>query len=345
MAQQFGIIGLEVMGRNIALNIERNGFPIAVFNRTTSKTEDFVNRLAKGKNVVGAKTVQEFCAALAKPRRILIMVKAGKPVDMVIDELKPFLEPGDIVIDGGNSHFTDTERREQALRPTGIRFFGMGVSGGEEGALWGPSLMPGGDEESYKHLEPILKKIAAKTPDDGPCVTYVGDRGAGHFVKMVHNGIEYGDMQLIAEAYDLMKNVAGLDNRQLKDVFNTWNQGELKSFLIEITAQVIDFADPDDSSRFLVDMILDKAGQKGTGKWTTQTALDLGVPIPTITAAVDARGISAQTGARQCQQTPRRTQADRAQGQNAGIHRRCPRRPVLQQDLLVCPGHGPARGG
>jgi 6-phosphogluconate dehydrogenase len=293
MAQQFGIIGLEVMGRNIALNIERNGFPIAVYNRTTSKTEDFVNRLAKGKNVVGAKTVQEFCAALAKPRRILIMVKAGKPVDMVIDELKPFLEPGDIVIDGGNSHFTDTERREQALRPTGIRFFGMGVSGGEEGALWGPSLMPGGDEESYKHLEPILKKIAAKTPDDGPCVTYVGDRGAGHFVKMVHNGIEYGDMQLIAEAYDLMKNVAGLNNRQLKDVFNTWNQGELKSFLIEITAQVIDFPDPDNGSRFLVDMILDKAGQKGTGKWTTQTALDLGVPIPTITAAVDARGISA----------------------------------------------------
>jgi 6-phosphogluconate dehydrogenase len=293
MAQQFGIIGLEVMGRNIALNIERNGFPIAVYNRTTSKTDDFVNRLAKGKNVVGAKTPQEFCAALAKPRRILIMVKAGKPVDMVIEELKPFLEPGDIVIDGGNSHFTDTERRAQTLGPTGIRFFGMGVSGGEEGALWGPSLMPGGDEESYKHLEPILKKIAAKTDDDGPCVTYVGDRGAGHFVKMVHNGIEYGDMQLIAEAYDLMKNVAGLNNRQLKEVFNTWNQGELKSFLIEITAQVIDFPDPDNGSRSLVDMILDKAGQKGTGKWTTQSALDLGVPIPTITAAVDARGISA----------------------------------------------------
>jgi 6-phosphogluconate dehydrogenase len=291
--QAFGIIGLEVMGRNIALNIERNGFPIAVYNRTYSKTQDFIEHLAKGKNAKGAKTPAEFVQLLERPRRILVMVKAGGPVDAVIAELRPHLQDGDIIIDGGNSHFTDTERRAGELAGTGIKFFGMGVSGGEEGALWGPSIMPGGDEESYKHLEPILKKIAAKTPDDGPCVTYIGSKGSGHYVKMVHNGIEYGDMQLIAEAYDLLKNVAGLNNRQLKEVFTEWNGGELKSFLIEITARVIDFPDPDGPSRSLVDMILDKAGQKGTGKWTTQSALDIAVPIPTITAAVDARGISA----------------------------------------------------
>ena len=291
--QAFGVIGLEVMGRNIALNIERNGFPIAVYNRTYSKTEDFINRLAKGKKAKGAKTVQEFVQLLERPRRILIMVKAGAPVDAVIAELRPFLQEGDIVIDGGNSLFTDTERRVNELAGTGIKFFGMGVSGGEEGALWGPSLMPGGDQDAYRHLEPILKAIAAKTDDDGPCVTYIGSKGAGHFVKMVHNGIEYGDMQLIAEAYDLLKNIGGLDNHRLKQTFLQWNDSELKSFLIEITAKVIDFPDPENPSRSLIDMIQDQAGQKGTGKWTTQTALDLGIPIPTITAAVDARGISA----------------------------------------------------
>ena len=291
--QAFGVIGLEVMGRNIALNIERNGFPIAVYNRTYAKTEAFLNGVAKGKQAKGAEKIEDFVQMLERPRRILIMVKAGAPVDAVIAELRPLLQEGDIVIDGGNSFYRDTERRVTELEGTGIKFFGMGVSGGEEGALWGPSIMPGGDQEAYKHLEPILKKIAAKTPDDGPCVTYVGGKGvAGHFVKMVHNGIEYGDMQLIAEAYDLLKNVGGLNNKQLKEVFLEWNQGELKSFLIEITTLVIDFPDPDNSSRSLVDMILDKAGQKGTGKWTTQTALDLGIPIPTITAAVDARGIS-----------------------------------------------------
>ena len=291
--QAFGVIGLEVMGRNIALNIERNGFPIAVYNRTYSKTEDFLNRLAKGKNAKGAQKIEDFVKLLERPRRILVMVKAGAPVDAVIAELRPLLQPGDIVIDGGNSLFTDTERRVKDLEGTGIKFFGMGVSGGEEGALWGPSLMPGGDQDSYRHLEPILTKIAAKTDDDGACVTYIGSKGAGHFVKMVHNGIEYGDMQLIAEAYDLLKHIGGLNNKQLKDVFLEWNQGELKSFLIEITTKVIDFPDPENPSRALVDVILDKAGQKGTGKWTTQTALDLGIPIPTITAAVDARGISA----------------------------------------------------
>jgi 6-phosphogluconate dehydrogenase len=292
--QAFGVIGLEVMGRNIALNIERNGFPVAVYNRTYAKTEHFLNDLARGKNAKGGKTVQEFVQLLERPRRILIMVKAGAPVDAVIAELKPFLEPGDIVIDGGNSLFTDTERRAAELKPTGIRFFGMGVSGGEEGALWGPSLMPGGDEEAYNHLAPILKKIAAKAPDGHPCVTYLGRGGSGHFVKMVHNGIEYGDMQLIAEAYDLLKHVGGLDNAALADIFTQWNQGnDLKSFLIEITAQVMNFKDQTTAGQPLVELILDKAGQKGTGKWTVQAAMDLGIAIPTITAAVDARCLSA----------------------------------------------------
>ena len=291
--QAFGVIGLEVMGRNIAMNIERNGFPIAVYNRTYSKTEHFINETAKGRNAKGAKTVAEFAQLLERPRRILIMVKAGAPVDAVINELKPVLQPGDIVIDGGNSLFTDTERRVAELKPTGIRFFGMGVSGGEEGALWGPSLMPGGDFESYQHLKPVLEKIAAKAPSDGvPCVTYCGDGGAGHFVKMVHNGIEYGDMQLIAEAYDLLKNVGGLNNAQLQDVFAQWNTTELQSFLIEITQKVINFPDPQNPSRPLVEQIRDVVGMKGTGTWTIKAALDLLVPIPTIAAAVDCREIS-----------------------------------------------------
>src|SRR5687768_16927319 len=234
--QAFGVIGLEVMGRNIAMNIERNGFPIAVFNRTYAKTQQFLETTAKGKNAKGAERIEDFVKLLERPRRILMMVKAGEATDATIAGIKPFLEAGDILIDGGNALYADTERREKELAPTGIKFFGMGVSGGEEGALWGPSLMPGGDRESYEHLRPILEKIAAKAEEDGrPCVTYIGNRGAGHFVKMVHNGIEYGDMQLIAEAYDLLKNVGGLDNRQLYDVFKEWNRSELKSFLIEVT--------------------------------------------------------------------------------------------------------------
>ncbi len=292
MGQHIGVIGLGVMGENLALNIERNGFPIAVYNRGFDKTEAFVNGRAKGKQVVGAKTIPEFVAALDCPRRILTMVKAGQPVDAVIEELKPYLDPGDIVIDGGNSHYPDTDRRVAALEPSGIRFFGMGVSGGEEGALWGPSLMPGGDEKTYRHLEPILTKIAAKS-DSGPCVTYVGTKSSGHFVKMVHNGIEYGDMQLIAEAYDLMRHGLGLSTAELADTFAEWNEGELKSFLIEITAKIVDFPDDRGGRKPLVDQILDRAGQKGTGKWTVGAALDLGVPIPTMTAAVDARIVSA----------------------------------------------------
>jgi 6-phosphogluconate dehydrogenase len=295
--QQIGLIGLAVMGENLARNIERNGFPIAVYNRSWEKTEALLAGHAKGKNFVGAKTPAEFVAALERPRRIITMVKAGGPVDAVIDELKPLLEAGDILVDGGNSHFTDTDRRVAALDPTGVKFFGMGVSGGEEGALWGPSIMPGGDDATYRHLEPILTKIAAKA-DSGPCVTYVGKKSAGHFVKMVHNGIEYGDMQLIAEAYDLLRYGLGLGSAEIADVFADWNAGDLQSFLIEITAKIVNFKDDKGGRKPLVDAIVDAAGQKGTGKWTTQAALDLGVAIPTITAAVDARIMSSQRATR-----------------------------------------------
>src|SRR5271170_1135907 len=291
--QAFGVIGLEVMGRNVAQNVERNGFSVAVYNRTWEKNQDFLDGPAKGKNFKAGKSEAEFCALLEKPRKILVLVKAGKPVDMVIDALKPHLEPGDIVIDGGNSLYTDTERRVAALAPTGIKFFGMGVSGGEEGALWGPSLMPGGDKEAYKHLEPILTKISAKAYDKAPCVTYCGSGGAGHFVKMVHNGIEYGDMQLISEAYDLLRNVGGLNHAQLQETFVEWNKGELKSFLIEITSKVINFPDPEGTGKPLMDVIQDKVGMKGTGTWTIQAALNLQIAVPTMAAAVDAREMSA----------------------------------------------------
>jgi 6-phosphogluconate dehydrogenase len=289
--QSFGVIGLAVMGENIALNVERNGFPIAVYNRSREKTDKFMAERAQGRNVKPAFTLEEFVASLERPRRILIMVQAGKPVDAVIGQLKPLLDEGDIIIDGGNSWFEDTDRRTQELEPAGFRYIGMGVSGGEEGALNGPSLMPGGTESSYQYLSPIFNKIAAQV-DDGPCVTYVGPGGSGHYVKMVHNGIEYGDMQLIAEAYDLLKNAAGLDHKQLHEVFAEWNTtDELNSFLIEITANIFPYIDPD-TNLPLVELIVDSAGQKGTGRWTVQTALELGVSIPTITAAVNARIIS-----------------------------------------------------
>jgi 6-phosphogluconate dehydrogenase len=286
--QDFGLIGLAVMGENLALNIERNGFSMAVYNRTDTRTKEFMAERAQGRNFKATFTPEEFVASLSRPRRILIMVKAGDPVDAVIQQLKPMLEPGDILIDGGNSLFDDTVRRTQELEAVGLRFVGMGVSGGEEGALNGPSLMPGGTKEAYEFLEPILVKMAAQV-DDGPCVTYIGPGGAGHYVKMVHNGIEYGDMQLIAEAYDLLKNVAGLDHLQLEQVFKDWNKtDELNSFLIEITAQIFSYIDPD-THQPLVELVLDEAGQKGTGRWTVMSALELGVPIPTIIAAVNAR--------------------------------------------------------
>jgi 6-phosphogluconate dehydrogenase len=291
MAQSFGLIGLAVMGENLALNVERNGFPIAVYNRTSSVTDKFMSTRAQGKNVKPAYSLPEFVQSLERPRKIMIMVKAGAPVDYVINDLKPLLEPGDMIIDGGNSLYTDTERRTKDLESTGLRYIGMGVSGGEEGALNGPSLMPGGTKEAYEAIEPIVTKIAAQV-DDGPCVTFIGPGGAGHYVKMIHNGIEYGDMQLIAEAYDLLKSALGLNHEQLHEVFAEWNTtDELDSFLIEITADI--FTKMDDATGLpLVDVILDAAGQKGTGKWTVETALDLGVAIPTIVAAVNARIMS-----------------------------------------------------
>ncbi|MEM7713185.1 MAG: NADP-dependent phosphogluconate dehydrogenase [Cyanobacteria bacterium P01_A01_bin.68] len=289
--QSFGVIGLAVMGENIALNVERNGFPIAVYNRSREKTDAFMKERAQGRNVKAAFTLEEFVGLLERPRKILVMVKAGGPVDKVIEQLTPLLDEGDIIIDGGNSLYEDTERRTRELEPKGFRFIGMGVSGGEEGALNGPSLMPGGTESSYQYLSPILTKIAAQV-DDGPCVAYCGPGGAGHYVKMVHNGIEYGDMQLIAEAYDLMKNAAGLDHKQLTEVFTEWNKTEeLDSFLIEITSQIFPYID-EETKLPLVDLIVDAAGQKGTGRWTAVDALNLGVPIPTIVAAVNARIMS-----------------------------------------------------
>lgn len=288
----FGVIGLAVMGENLALNVESRGFPVAVYNRTAAKTEAFMAKRAVGKDVVPAYSIEEFVKTLERPRKILVMVQAGRPVDAVIAQLKPLLDEGDMIIDGGNSLYDDTERRTNELEATGLGFMGMGVSGGEEGALNGPSLMPGGTEAAYRELEPILLKIAAQV-DDGACVTYIGPRGAGHYVKMVHNGIEYGDMQLIAEAYDLMKNGLGLTSEQLHEVFAEWNTtDELNSFLIEITADIFTNKDSE-TDKPLVDLILDAAGQKGTGRWTVVSSLELGVPIPTIYAAVNARVMSA----------------------------------------------------
>jgi len=285
----FGMIGLAVMGRNLALNIEDHGFSVAVWNLETPAMEKFVAENA-GKKFVGTKTLAEFVAALEKPRRIMMMIKAGKPVDEVLTQLKPLLEPGDIVIDGGNTHFMETRRREEDLRKAGINFVGMGVSGGEEGARRGPSLMPGGTTDAWQRLKPVLEEIAAKT-DSGPCVTHCGPDGAGHYVKMVHNGIEYGDMQLIAEAYDMLSRALGMSAPEIGAVFDRWNEGPLASFLIELTGKVLKVKDPE-TGKPLVDVVLDKAGQKGTGKWTAEIALDLGIPIPTITAAIDGRVLS-----------------------------------------------------
>ncbi len=296
--QQFGLIGLGVMGQNFVLNVERNGYSVSVFNRTASTTREFLEGPAAGKRIVGTETLEEFVASLERPRRIMTLVKAGAPVDAVIQQLKPLLDTGDLIIDGGNSLFSDTERRAKELEADGIHFLGMGVSGGEEGALWGPSMMPGGTRRAWDDVREIMEKVAAKADEDGkPCVTYIGPGGSGHFVKMVHNGIEYGDMQLIAETYDLLKRALGLSAKEFAAIFAEWNKGELSSFLIELTAEVFDKID-DETGRPLVDVILDSAGQKGTGRWTTQSALDLGAAIPTITAAVDARILSSQVAER-----------------------------------------------
>ncbi len=292
MTQEFGVIGLGVMGQSLALNIERNGFSVAVYNRHPEITSEYLKQRAAGKNIIGADSMAALAATLQRPRRILLMVKAGAVVDAVLDELVPHLEPGDLVIDGGNTLFRDTDRRQAALAERGLRYVGMGVSGGEEGALNGPSLMPGGEKESYEILQPMLSKIAAQV-DSGPCVTHLGPGGAGHFVKMVHNGIEYGLMQLIAESYDLLRHGYGLSSADLRRVFSEWNAGELDSFLMEVAARVVDFPDDQGTGLPLAEMILDRAGQKGTGKWTVITALELGVPVPVISAGVNARLISA----------------------------------------------------
>jgi len=287
----FGLIGLAVMGQNLALNVERNGFSVAVYNRTAARTEEFMAGPARGKSIQATYTVEELVDALERPHKIMLMVKAGAPVDDTIAQLKPHLEPGDLIIDGGNSFFGDTERRAKELAEVGINYIGTGVSGGEYGALWGPSIMPGGQPEAWEMMKPIFTAIAARVNGDS-CVTYVGPRGAGHYVKMVHNGIEYGDMQLIAEAYDILKRIGGLSAAELHQVFAEWNKGELKSYLIEITADIFTKTD-DETGQPLVEVILDEAQQKGTGKWTSQNALDLGAPIPTINAAVESRIISA----------------------------------------------------
>ncbi|KKB72848.1 MULTISPECIES: NADP-dependent phosphogluconate dehydrogenase [Bacillus] len=288
--QQIGVVGLAVMGKNLALNIESRGFSVSVYNRSSAKTEEFLEE-AKGKNVVGTFSIEEFVESLEKPRKILLMVKAGTPTDATIQSLLPHLEKGDILIDGGNTYYKDTQRRNQELAESGIHFIGTGVSGGEEGALKGPSIMPGGQKEAHELVKPILEAISAKV-DGEPCTTYIGPDGAGHYVKMVHNGIEYGDMQLISESYFILKHLVGLSSDELHEVFSEWNKGELDSYLIEITADIFTKKD-EETGKPLVDVILDKAGQKGTGKWTSQSALDLGVPLPIITESVFARFISA----------------------------------------------------
>ncbi len=285
-----GLIGLAVMGENLVLNMESKGFSVAVYNRSEDKTKAFADSKAKGKNIYPAYTLEDFVNAVESPRKIMLMVKAGDPVDKTIESLLPLLDKGDLIIDGGNSDYQDTERRSEWLEKEGILFIGTGVSGGEEGALKGPSIMPGGQKEAYALVEPILTRISAQVNGD-PCSTHIGLGGAGHFVKMVHNGIEYGDMQLITEAYMLLKHVLGMDAKQLHETFNEWNSGDLDSYLIEITADILGKTDSE-TGKPLVDVILDTAGQKGTGKWTVRAALDTGVSTPTIAEAVFARIIS-----------------------------------------------------
>jgi 6-phosphogluconate dehydrogenase len=286
-----GLWGLAVMGENLVLNMESKGFTVAVFNRTTEKTKKFAEGRAKGKNIIPAYEVKDFVDALARPRKVMIMVKAGKPVDMVIEQLLPYLEKGDIIIDGGNSHFPDTIRRCSQIEQKGLLYIGTGVSGGEEGALKGPSIMPGGSPKAWESVKPIFQKIAAHTDDGQPCCDWVGENGAGHFVKMVHNGIEYGDMQMICETYQMMKLGLGMSNQQMHECFAEWNRGELDSYLIEITRDILGYSDEDGNE--VVDLILDTAGQKGTGKWTGIAALNLGQPLTLIGEAVFARCLSA----------------------------------------------------
>lgn len=316
---QFGVIGMAVMGRNLALNIVDHGFEVALWNRSPEPLEAAVAE-SDGR-LIATSSLSEFVERLEKPRRVMTMIKAGKPVDAVLEQLLPLLDAGDIVIDGGNSWFEDTRRREQEMAEAGVRFFGVGVSGGEEGARHGPSLMPGGDASAYEHISPVLEAIAATT-DSGPCVTHVGPDGAGHFVKMVHNGIEYADMQVIAESYHLLRTLGEMTAPAISEVFDEWNRGLLESFLIEITSTIFTVPDGDG---WLIDRVLDKAGQKGTGRWTAQVALDLAVPVPSIAAAIDARVLSSHKEARLAAQ-------DLLHGPNASSN-------VLSRDELVTSVH------
>ncbi len=285
-----GLIGLAVMGENLVLNMERNGFTVAVYNRTVEKVDKFVNGRGKGKKFIGAGSIEDLVKSLERPRKVMMLVKAGKPVDDFIEQLLPFLEKGDIIIDGGNSHFPDTIRRTKYVESKGLLYIGTGVSGGEEGALNGPSIMPGGSDSAWPHVKSVFQSIAAKVNGE-PCCDWVGEDGAGHFVKMVHNGIEYGDMQLICEAYHIMKEVMGMSADEMRDVFKEWNEGELDSYLIEITRDILGYKE---NGEALVEKILDTAGQKGTGKWTAVAALDIGVPLTLIGEAVFSRILSSQ---------------------------------------------------
>ena len=287
-----GLIGLAVMGENLVLNMESKGYLVAVFNRTLKRVTNFVEGRAKGKNIIGTYSLEELVDSLKKPRKIMLMVKAGQPVDNFIEKLIPLLDKGDIIIDGGNSYFPDTNRRSKRVEDAGLLYVGAGVSGGEEGALTGPSIMPGGSIEAWEEIKPIFQSIAAKVADGYPCCQWIGKEGAGHFVKMVHNGIEYGDMQLICEAYYIMKHALGLTAVELHEVFSEWNKGELDSYLIEITSNIFSKVDKE-TKQPLVELIMDTAGQKGTGKWTSQAALELGIATPTVTEAVFARCLSA----------------------------------------------------
>ncbi len=343
---QIGVTGLAVMGRNLARNFARNGYTVAVHNRTASRTHALVEEFGHEGNFVAAETAKEFVAALERPRRLVVMVKAGEPTDAVIEEFAPLLEPGDMIIDGGNAHFVDTRRRERALREQGIHFVGMGVSGGEEGALNGPSIMPGGPKESYDSLGPMLEKISAKAKDGSPCVTHVGPDGAGHFVKMVHNGIEYADMQLIGEAYQLLRDVAGYSPAQIADIFRTWNTGRLDSYLIEITAEVLSHVDAATGKPF-VDVVVDQAEQKGTGRWTVQIALDLGVPVSGIAEAVFARSLSGHAALREASQGlagPRPTPMSETEA-SAFADRSRPRRSAAAAPCGSSAWSGPWRQG
>jgi 6-phosphogluconate dehydrogenase len=286
-----GLVGLAVMGENLILNMERNGFCVGVFNRTVSKVDRFIGGRAKGKNIVGCQSIEDLVANLKKPRKIMLMVKAGQAVDAFMEMITPHLEKGDIIIDGGNSHFPDSIRRTKYMEDKGMLFIGTGVSGGEEGALMGPSIMPGGSPDAWPHVKPIFQAIAAKTADGDPCCDWVGENGAGHFVKMTHNGIEYGDMQMICETYQMMKEGLGMSNQEMHEVFTEWNKGELDSYLIEITRDILGYKDEEGNE--VVDLVLDTAGQKGTGKWTAMAALDVGQPLTLIGEAVFARCLSA----------------------------------------------------